>query len=176
MINIFWQIFSNCPSKYWHLILVKKLSPLLRYAKIKTGSGSALSNFIYDCWTLQQGQEMKLFQKLHQLCSKGQAESAPAGCAVSPSGNSVPSLHLYTQASEHHALESSPEVCEAKNHEDVPRCCICRIINKSFLVWCFSNFHIYLLAHSLGRHSLWKILVEQLINYNKFWWNGSSHN
>lgn len=134
-----------------------------------------LSIFIYDCWTLQQGEKMKLLQKLHQLCSKGQAErpATTVGCAAIPSGNSVPSLHLYCQAPELHAVKS--EVSKVKKH-DVPRCCICRTKNKSFPVWYFSNFHSFLLVLSFGRHFPWKILVEHLMNYNKFWLNGSSHN
>lgn len=63
---------------------------------------------------------MKLFQKLHQLCSKGQAEcpTTTAGCAAIPSGNSVPSLGLYRQPPEQDAVKS--EVCKATKHEDAP--------------------------------------------------------
>lgn len=87
----------------------------------KTGSSSTLSFFIYDCWTLQQGQEMKLFQKLHQLCSKGQAEcpATTAGCAAIPSGNSVPSLDLYRQPPE--LMLSSQKYAKQQNmkmHQD----------------------------------------------------------
>lgn len=75
---------------------------------------------------------MKLFQKLHQLCSKGQVEcpATTAGCAAIPSGISVSSLHLYSQAPEHDAVKS--EVCKATKHEDAPRCCTYWSIDKSF--------------------------------------------
>lgn len=89
----------------------QKVESIAELCKKKSGSGSSLSIFIYDCWTLQQGEEMKLFQKLHQLCSKGQVEclATTAGCAAIPSGNSVPSLHLYSQAPEHDAVKCSKQ-------------------------------------------------------------------
>lgn len=87
----------------------EKVESVTELWKKKPGSGSSLLIFIYGCWTLQQGEEMKLFQMLHQLCSKGQVESpaTTAGCAAIPSGNSVPSLHLYSQAPDHYAVKCS---------------------------------------------------------------------